>query len=370
MVDDESRATTVQDRRAQRRARTCVGCGKSAPLSTVRSASSRLERVATGEAGEEILVRLVVSPEGEITVDAGDGRYGRGAHVHPTPSCLEKGARGLMKSARRPVNVEGGGATARALAKLVEQAFQRRIEGLLVAARRARKLAIGSDATVTSLRAGRGKLVVLAGDAAAAAKIGEVRFEINEGRAVAFGDKLSLGAILRPATAETTDDGAPVDPRSVAVLAVEDVRLAAALREAVHVLDSVRGVAAAPAKAGPKAAKGAKPSADERGATSAAGPGAADARVPRGAKVGAANEARGAEGRNFDDGAAERRASGNAATAEQTTAGSARSADQVSAGSRSARRVANPETDSPGSNDEPEGVPGVGPGTGGVERGA
>lgn len=332
MVADETRAPTVQDRRAQRRARTCVGCGKSAPLSTVRSASSRLERVATGEAGEEILVRLVVSPEGEITVDAGDGRYGRGAHVHPTPSCLEKGARGLMKSARRAVTVEGEGPSAQVLAKLVEQAFQRRIEGLLFAARRARKVAVGSDATVTSLRSGRGKLVLLAGDAAAAAKIGEVRFEISEGRAVAYGDKRSLGAILRPATAETTDDGQPVDPPSVAVLAVEDVRLAAALREAVHVLDTVRGVAAAPAKPSPRGGRGAK--------------------------------------RNFDDGAAERRASGNAATAEQTTAGTTRSADQVSAGQRSARRVANPETDSPGSNDEPEGVPGAGPGTGGVERGA
>jgi ribosomal protein L7Ae-like RNA K-turn-binding protein len=281
--------------------------------------------------------------------------------VHPAPSCLEKGARGLMKSARRAVSVEGEGPSARVLAKLVEQAFQRRIEGLLVAARRARKIVVGSDATVTSLRSGRGKLVLLAGDAAAAAKLGEVRFEINEGRAVAFGDKLSLGALVRPAITGKTDDGSPADPPSVAVLAVEDVRLAAALREAVHVLDTVRGVGAGPAKVHPKGGRAAKAPQTADSTSNAEAPIAAAERVPRGATD---------DGRNFDDGAAERRASGSAATAEQTTAGPPRSADHVSERRGSKSRLANPETDSPGSNDEPEGVPGAGPGTGGVERGA
>jgi predicted RNA-binding protein YlxR (DUF448 family) len=331
----------------------------------VRSASSRIERVASGDAEEEILVRLVVSPEGEITVDAGDGRYGRGAHVHPTPSCLEKGARGLMKSARRAVSVEGEGPSARVLAKLVEQAFQRRVEGLLVAARRARKIAVGSDATVTSLRSGRGKLVVLAGDAAAAAKIGEVRFEINEGRAVAFGDKLSLGALVRPAITGKTDDGSPADPPRVAVLAVEDVRLAAALREAVHVLDTVRGVAASVAQTGRGKAGGGKAGGGKGGRGAKPGPPASDVGEPGGVNPGDA-----AALRNFDDGAERRRASGTAATAEQTTVEPQRSAGHASDERWAASRLTSPETDSPGSNDEPEGVPGAGPGTGGVERGA
>jgi predicted RNA-binding protein YlxR (DUF448 family) len=348
MAGDDQRASTVKERRAHKRARTCVGCGKSAPLSTVRSASSRLERAASGEVDGELLVRLVVGPDGDVTVDAGDRRFGRGAHVHPTPSCLEKGARGLARSARRQVTVEGEGPRAAALAKLVEEAYQRRVEGLLVAARRARKIAVGSDATVGSLRMGRCKLVVIASDAAAAAKIGEVRFEIQAGRAVAFGDKLALGALVRPKPGETTDDGQPVDPSSVAVLAVEDVRLAAALREAVHVLDAVRG--AGRAQAGATRPGGGKP----------AVPGAAG-----GAADGAPEK-----NRSFDDGAAERRASGSAASRPKKVTGSNRPPDAKSVGGRPASRAANSEQSSSGSNKEPEGAPGDGPGAGGVERGA
>jgi hypothetical protein len=94
MVADETRASTVQDRRAQRRARTCVGCGKSAPLSTVRSASSRLERVASGEAEEEILVRLVVSPEGKSRSTLAMGATGEERTCIPRRAASRRGRAG------------------------------------------------------------------------------------------------------------------------------------------------------------------------------------------------------------------------------------------------------------------------------------
>ena len=68
--------------------RSCVGCG---------------ERVDV--AGTHALVRLIVSPEGEVAVDARGGGFGRGAHVHPRPECLQKAVeRGLARSAKTKTN--------------------------------------------------------------------------------------------------------------------------------------------------------------------------------------------------------------------------------------------------------------------------
>jgi Predicted nucleic-acid-binding protein implicated in transcription termination len=97
-----------------------VGCGKFVFFSMVRSVSSCIECVVSGDVEEEILVWFVVSFEGEIIVDVGDGRYGRGVYVHSMSSCFEKGARGFMKSARCAVSVEGEGFSVRVLAKFVE----------------------------------------------------------------------------------------------------------------------------------------------------------------------------------------------------------------------------------------------------------
>jgi ribosomal protein L7Ae-like RNA K-turn-binding protein len=101
----------------------------------------------------------------------------------------------------------------------------------LSAAKRARKLQVGSDAACMSLRAGEASLVIVAGDAAAAAERTEVRAAVREGAAIAWGTKARLGALLRPAL----EDSAP----EVGVVAVTDTRIASAIRETRTVIDSV-----------------------------------------------------------------------------------------------------------------------------------
>ena len=61
--------------------RTCVGCGLRA------------------DAAE--MVRLVVADE-EVAFDLAGGGFGRGVHLHPTPSCSGQGSAGLATAALRP----------------------------------------------------------------------------------------------------------------------------------------------------------------------------------------------------------------------------------------------------------------------------
>ena len=77
-----------------------------------------------------------------------------------------------------------------------KRAMDRRIEGLLAAAVRSRRLARGADAVTGACRRGEAALVVVACDAAAAAELTEVRRAVAEGRAVAWGTKQRLGAIV------------------------------------------------------------------------------------------------------------------------------------------------------------------------------
>lgn len=152
-------------------ARTCVGCGKT-------------------DAPSE-LIRLVVSPEGEVAVDSAGGRFGRGAHLHPTMTCVSRASKGLSRSMRRQVLVEPA-----ALAQLIVEASERRISGLLSSAVRSRQTAAGVDSATQSLASGEAALVVVARDAAAAASAGAIARAVAEGRAVAFGTKAELGALL------------------------------------------------------------------------------------------------------------------------------------------------------------------------------
>ncbi len=183
--------------------RTCVGCGKRAP------------------AGE--LVRLVVSDDGAVAVDLADSRrasrsptggFGRGAHVHPSSDCLGKALRGRLA---RSLKIEVV-ASPEGLAADIVAAAERRIGGLLSGAKRAGLVAFGADLVTAALREGKSELVVVAADAAAAAKISEVRAAIADGRAVAWRNKESLGALF--------------GRDSVAVCAVCDAGVARAIRAA------------------------------------------------------------------------------------------------------------------------------------------
>jgi len=149
--------------------RTCVGCGR------------RDDAAA--------MVRLVVADD-EVGVDLAGGAFGRGAHVHARPDCLTKAPRGIARSFKRDVRVD-----APELGRRLVAACDRRMAGLLLAARRARVLAIGADAVAQALRQDAA-LVLVATDAGAVARTAEVQRAVAEGRAIAWKTKNDLGALL------------------------------------------------------------------------------------------------------------------------------------------------------------------------------
>lgn len=169
---------TKHDERRERTAksgpeRTCAGCGK--------------------HAAQEELVRVVLDPSsGELAVDLASSGFGRGAYVHPAAPCVTKAIKGgFAKSFKAKVVVEP-----RAFGEELVRAADRRIEGLLGGAKRGRLVAVGADAVRESLRDGKAELVVVAVDAAAAARSMEVEEAIAGGKAIAWGEKLRLGALF------------------------------------------------------------------------------------------------------------------------------------------------------------------------------
>lgn len=175
--------------------RTCVGC---------RGAGSKHE-----------LVRVVLGEDRQVVVDLAASAFGRGAWVHARPECIARAAgRGLAKSFKSEVRT-----TAAELSAAIARAAERRVVGLLSAARRAQRLALGSDAAAQAIAGGRARLVVVSRDARAAADAGGVQRMIAAGRAAAWGTKQTLGAA--------------VGRGETAVVAVLDAGIARALSEAI-----------------------------------------------------------------------------------------------------------------------------------------
>lgn len=166
---DDSGARTAR----KRNERTCAGCGKHALA--------------------EELVRVVHDPgSGEVAVDIAGSGFGRGAHFHGAPECLAKALKGgFARVFKAPVVAD-----AAALSREIVEAADRRIEGLLAGANRARQLAVGADVVVEALRAERAHLVVVARDAAAATKHYEVERAIASGKAIAMSEKQRLGSLM------------------------------------------------------------------------------------------------------------------------------------------------------------------------------
>ncbi len=157
----------------KRNERTCAGCGKHAPA--------------------EELVRVVHDPStGEIAVDLASSGFGRGAHFHPSPDCVAKALKGGLARVFKSKIV----GDANAIGDEIVKAADRRIEGLLTGARRAGQLAVGSDVVVEALRDNRAELVVVARDAAAAAKLPEIENAIASGKALALSEKQRLGSLM------------------------------------------------------------------------------------------------------------------------------------------------------------------------------
>jgi predicted RNA-binding protein YlxR (DUF448 family) len=226
------------------RTRTCVGCG---------------ERVdVLGPDGAD-LVRLVLGPDGEIAVDAASrrgGGFGRGAHVHARRACVERAARsGLLRATKGKAHFQAvtmaeeaeksEGLSTDSLARAIQRSMDRRIEGLLGAAVRSRQVARGADAVTGACQRGEAELVVVACDAAAAADLTEVRRAVAEGRAVAWGTKMRLGAIVAPLAvrgklpAPHDGGGPPPQAEGVGVVAIASRTIAEALRRAVQAANAV-----------------------------------------------------------------------------------------------------------------------------------
>lgn len=174
--------------------RTCAGCGK-------REAARDLVRIALGE-----MVGDASAPAHTAVVDLRGTSSGRGAHVHPVKECLAKAARGGLSRAFKCAIAT----TADDLSDQLASSAARRVTGLLGGAYRARRLEAGSDVVVEACREGRARLVVVATDASAAAKLTEVREAIDEGRAIAWANKRELGALFgrdEVAVCVVLDDG-------------------------------------------------------------------------------------------------------------------------------------------------------------------
>ena len=158
--------------------RTCVGCKQSG--------------------SPQDLVRLVIGPEGpgadvQVVPDLAGGAFGRGAWVHPRPSCVEGAARGgLSRGLKTQVKVDAG-----QLMALLREGAARRTFSLLQAAQRAQLAALGTTALEEAERDGRVELLVLAGDAKASGELSAVTRLAQRGRVRLFKTKAELGAALQ-----------------------------------------------------------------------------------------------------------------------------------------------------------------------------
>jgi predicted RNA-binding protein YlxR (DUF448 family) len=148
--------------------RTCVGCGvREDPMA---------------------MVRLTVAG-GEVVFDARSPR-GRGAHLHPRVACIRRAPRGLARAFKGDVRAQAG-----ALGRNLFASCEQRMVGLLLAARRRRALAIGTDDATLALQGGA-PLAMVAVDAGSACKSAEVERAVAAGRAIAWKTKSELGGLL------------------------------------------------------------------------------------------------------------------------------------------------------------------------------
>jgi predicted RNA-binding protein YlxR (DUF448 family) len=157
--------------------RTCVGCKASG--------------------SPQDLVRLVIGPDGQaegaaVAPDLAGGAFGRGAWLHPRPSCITAAARGgLSRGLKTQVKADPAQLTA-----ALREAASRRTLSLLQAAQRAKRAALGTTALEEAERDGRVELLVLAGDSKASAELSAVTRLAQRGRVRLFKTKAELGAAL------------------------------------------------------------------------------------------------------------------------------------------------------------------------------
>jgi predicted RNA-binding protein YlxR (DUF448 family) len=146
----------MQEATSEISTRTCVGCrekdDRSALLRLVAMPAERTH----GDRHDRRDSPIALVP------DVRKREPGRGVSVHARLGCLEGAiASGAFKRAfRGPVAT-----TARELAHSAREGYERRAQGLLIAARRAHKLALGTEAVREAIAERRARLLVVAVDA-------------------------------------------------------------------------------------------------------------------------------------------------------------------------------------------------------------
>jgi predicted RNA-binding protein YlxR (DUF448 family)/ribosomal protein L7Ae-like RNA K-turn-binding protein len=192
--------------------RTCAGCREQRP--------------------REELVRLAVVPEPPYVVADARGRLGgRGVWVHADLECLRTAARkgGIARSLRRPVQLDP-----EVIAEGIRGQLERRLEGLLLGAHRARKVAVGTDAVRESLAEGRIRLLCVAEDAAGRRQELTAAAERLGKACAVLGPKAEVGRLF--------------GRDEVAVLAIEDAGIAAEVNRASAHLAGLRSAGTFPHK--------------------------------------------------------------------------------------------------------------------------
>lgn len=235
-------AVTTQLRREG--ARSCVGCGGAEERQMVRGSSRHARRNQQLDGSARVLIRMIISPEGELAIDSGRagraGGFGRGAYVHADAVCLAAAAaKGLARSAKRPITLNGAPVTRTTLSATITEVYDRRFASMLGAARRAGAVEVGSNAVSAAWRGSRAHLLIVAVDAAAAADLSAVREAVADGRAVVWGNKEELARTVTIARRHGDESDSDASGAGVGVVAVTDTRFAHALQETRHVIESV-----------------------------------------------------------------------------------------------------------------------------------
>jgi predicted RNA-binding protein YlxR (DUF448 family) len=173
--------------------RTCAGCRRTA--------------------GRDALLRFAWDPaRARLCPDPKHKLGGRGVSVHPDRVCLDEAARrGFARALKRSVDVD-----VEELAGAASRLYERRVEGLLLAARRAGPLVTGTTAVWDALRApGPAGLVLFAHDAAGHREELAREASARGWEVASFGDRASLGRLMGRA--------------ELAVVAIRDARIASAI---------------------------------------------------------------------------------------------------------------------------------------------
>ena len=161
--------------------------------------SARSRRQCAGCAKRDFadaLIRVVLDPaDGSLAVDLADSRFGRGAHMHASKECAQKALRGGFAKHFK-CKIDGTRTSLESLSEQVLDAADRRIEGLLAGARRGKLAISGSDVVRAAYRDGTAAIIVVASDAAAAAKLAEIQDAVAQGKAIGWSNKQRLGAIF------------------------------------------------------------------------------------------------------------------------------------------------------------------------------